>query len=191
MNKENIISFYVKIIESILEIYRLNQNENTQKQNKNTHKITKRILNWIIREYKGKIKLYASSAAIEWAKSQGINDSLSNYNWKDQVKKKEKGGLGDKKRENLHLEHIIPIFQIIKNLFETKTSNDIQNILNEISVAWIKRDQQQKLDKGHKKERGENLKTCLECCKKYCDDKLTEIGEYKVHLDYDNESEKK
>lgn len=186
MNKENIISFYVKIIESILKIYRLNQNENTQKQNKNTHKITKRILNWIIREYKGKIKLYASSAAIEWAKSQGINDSLSNYNWKDQVKKK---GLGDKKRENLHLEHIIPISQIIKNLFETKTSNDIQNILNEISVAWIKRDQQQKLDKGHKKERGENLKECLECCKEYCGE-LTEIGEYKVLLDYDNESEK-
>ena len=182
MDKKEILKFYVEIIKSILEIYRLNQNKNTQK-------ITKRILNWIIREYKGKIKLYASSAAIEWAKSQGINDSLSNYNWKDQVKKKEKGGLGDKKRENLHLEHIIPIFQIIKNLFETKTSNDIQNILNEISVAWIKRDQQQKLDKGHKKVRGENLKKCLECCKEYCGE-LTEIGEYKVPLDYDNESEK-
>lgn len=184
MDKKEILKFYVEMVNSILNIYNLNKNNTTEK-------ITKRILNWIIREYKGKIKLYASEDAIKWAKSQGISNSLSNYNWKDQVKKKEKGGLGDKKRENLHLEHIIPISQIIENLFETKTSNDIQNILNEISVAWIKRDQQQKLDKGHKKERGENLKTCLECCKKYCDDELTEIGEYKVPLDYDNESEKK
>lgn len=174
MDKKEILKFYVEMVNSILEIYRLNQNKNTQK-------ITKRILNWIIREYKGKIKLYASSDAIEWAKSQGISDSLSNYNWKDQVKKKEKGGLGDKKRENLHLEHIIPISQIIENLFGAKTSGDIQRILNDISVAWITKKQQKILDNGYKTKRGKNLRECLNICEKDCC-KLEKIGKYKVVL---------
>ena len=174
MDKRDLTSFYVEVIHSILDIY--NKSNNTT-----TKKITNRILNWIIREYKGEVKLYASYDAIKWVKGQGINDNLSNYNWKDQIKKKEKGGLGDIGRKKLHLEHIIPISQIIENLFEAKTSDDIQKILNDISVAWITKKQQKNLDKGHKTKRGKNLRECLNICEKDCC-KLEKIGKYKVVL---------
>lgn len=171
MNTNNILEFYVEMISSILNTYNSNKNEISQR-------ITKRILNWIIREYKGKINLYASAEAELLANGK----NLSEYNWKDQIRK---SGLGDKGRKQLFLEHILPISQIITNLFEVKSKYDIQNILNEISIAWITREQQKKLDKHHKKDRGVNLEESLALCEQFCG-KLTLIGKYKNNLKIKN-----
>ncbi len=177
MDKKEILKFYVEMVNSILNIYNLNKNNTTEK-------ITKRILNWIIREYKGKINLYASQKAISLTKGK----DLSEYNWKDQVKSIEKGGLGDAGRKKLHIEHILPISQIIKNLFNAKTKDEdeIEKILNEISVAWITKEEQKELDKKNKINRGINLDESLSVCETVCE-KLKPIGEYKVPLIEDEE----
>ena len=86
----------------------------------------------------------------------GLAGKLSDYNWKDQ--KKKKGGLNDPSRKVFHYEHIFTRGEFKKAMIKLTEKDfsreDIRKIVNKHRVAWILKDEDRELTKlGYKSYR--------------------------------------
>jgi len=92
-----------------------------------------------------------SLGALEAAKEKGIHepeDKLPWVRWKEQT---HKGGLRDEGRKHgiFHQEHIVPVSQIAKKLYDIKdiTVDNIYTVLvDNMKIAWILKEEQKILD---------------------------------------------
>lgn len=92
-----------------------------------------------------------SLGALEAAKNKGIEDAKDKLPWVRWKQQTHKGGLRDDGRKNgiFHQEHIVPVSQIAKMLYDLNdiTVEKIYNILvNNMKIAWILKEEQKILD---------------------------------------------
>ena len=123
-------NFYTDLITAILKVY--NKSEKLDIQTT----IVKRIFNWMIREYKNRVKLYISGKANEYAKT--LNLDLTKYKRSElhallgknkdklpeDIRKKLNIITGNEPEPIFHMEHILPVSQIIDNLFNSKDNTE-------------------------------------------------------------------
>lgn len=150
--------FYPKLFQAVLKMgegYTKGSSE---------QKVIRKTLNWMIREYQGPYKLYASKKAIELAKKEKLEKDLKEYSWHDQIKSRKNGGMGDKGRKLFYREHLYPISRLIDDLLAVDPEDiaSVEDVLGNISIAWITKEQQCILDKGSKTDREEDaLNFCI------------------------------
>jgi hypothetical protein len=92
-----------------------------------------------------------SLGALEAAKSKGIENAEEKLPWIEWKQQTHKGGLRDEGRKNgiFHQEHIVPVSQIAKMLYDLNdiTVENIYDVLIEnMKIAWILKEEQKILD---------------------------------------------
>jgi len=92
-----------------------------------------------------------SLGALEAAREKGITDAEEKLKWVKWREQTHKGGLRDCGRKDgiFHQEHIVPVSQIAKKLYELKdiTVDNIYDVLiNNMKIAWILKEEQKTLD---------------------------------------------
>ena len=92
-----------------------------------------------------------SLAALNEVKSRGLSDPEERLKWTRWKEQKHKRGLQDSGRQNgtFHQEHIVPVSQIAKKLYdlETITIKSIYDVLvSNMKIAWILKTEQKTLD---------------------------------------------
>lgn len=92
-----------------------------------------------------------SLAALEAAKEKGITDAEERLRWVRWKEQTHKGGLRDDGRKNgiFHQEHIIPVSQIAKKLYDLKdiaVDNIYTVLVDNMKIAWILKEEQKTLD---------------------------------------------
>jgi hypothetical protein len=98
----------------------------------------------------GKPFMY-SLGALEEANNRGLPDAENRLSWTRWKSQDHKGGLQEENRKNgvFHQEHIMPVSQIAKIMYELKDINveAIKKILiDNFKVAWILKSEQKILD---------------------------------------------
>lgn len=92
-----------------------------------------------------------SLGALEAAKEKGITNAEERLMWVRWKEQTHKGGLRDDGRKNgiFHQEHIVPVSQIAKKLYDLKditVDNIYTTLVDNMKIAWILKEEQKTLD---------------------------------------------